>query len=229
MVQHINLYAATRKPKGAQVSVRGVIAMTSALVAGFMLLTWIEVRRIESLRARTAQDQVEVDRLTRLLKQLPNDSATNAEKISTEEREVIALETIAARLSTGMLGQSGSFTDTLKGFGRATTDGVWLTGIRLAQGQGRMALEGKAVDAARVPALIDALAKQPQFAGTAFATIEIKRDDGKADTDASIRFRITSGEASAAPQAAVSTPNSAAPVAGPAAAAAIAATRRSTP
>jgi hypothetical protein len=230
MPQHINLYAAARKPKGALVSLRGIAAMGAALVFGFVLLSWVEARRVETLRAQTAQDRADIERLTRQLKQMPNDSADNAEKISAEEREIVALETVAARLSAGMLGQSGSFTEALKGFGRATTEGVWLTGIRLAQGHGRMALEGKALDAARVPALIEALSQQPQFAGTAFATLEIKREEGKADADAPIRFRITALDSAAAGQSMASTrPASAAgTAAGSTPSAALAAARRNT-
>ena len=192
MAQNINLHSRGRKARGEVFSARGIFSIAFALVLGFGLLHWAETRRTSSLHAQAASDKTEGERLQRLLKQLPAD-AGQSEELAVEDRDIAALETVAARLTAGVLGRAGSFTDALKGLGRATTEGVWLTGIKLHQGSGRMALEGKALDAARVPALMAALGTQPQFAGTAFAALDIKRDETRPD-DSAIHFRITSME-----------------------------------
>jgi hypothetical protein len=197
MAQSINLHSRGRKASAELFSPRGIGAIAIALATGFGMLSWVETRRESALRVQTAGDRSESERLQRLLTQLPKD-AGQSDQLAAEERDIAALERVAGRLTAGVLGRAGSFTDSLKGLGRATTEGVWLTGIKLNQGSGRFALEGKALDAARVPALMAALGAQPQFAGTAFAALDIKRDEMRPD-DAAIRFRITSMDALAAP------------------------------
>lgn len=195
MAQNVNLNSRARKPRADAFSTRGIVAIAAALVVGFGLLGWVETRRASALHAQAVGDRAESERLQRLLRQIPVNGG-HSERLLAEERDIAALETVAARLTAGVLGRAGSFTDSLKGLGRATTEGVWLTGIRLNQGSGRIALEGKALDAARVPALMAALGRQPQFAGTAFATLDIRRDETRSD-EAVIRFRITSTETQA--------------------------------
>lgn len=142
-----------------------------------------------------ANSKAEIERLGRLLKEVPTEDS-QSDRFAAEERDIKTLEAVAARLTAGVLGRAGSFTESLKGLGRATHDGVWLTGIKLHQASGRLSLEGKALDAARVPMLIAALSQEPQFAGTAFATLDIKRDEARSDSSV-VNFRITSLESQA--------------------------------
>ena len=197
MAQNINLNSRARKARADTFSARGVATIVAALLIGFGLLGWVESRRASALHAQSVGDRAEGERLQRMLRQLPA-SAAQSEQLLAEERDVAGLEAVSSRLTAGVLGRAGSFTDSLKGLGRATTEGIWLTGIKLNQGSGRVTLEGKALDAAHVPTLMAALGKQPQFAGTAFAALDIKRDDSRADEPV-VRFRITSTDMQAAP------------------------------
>ncbi len=198
MAHNINLYSRGRKSRAEMFSARGVALITLALLLGFGLLGLSEVRHTAALHNQIASDKAESERLGRALKQLPTES-NHSDQLTAEERDIKTLEAVAARLTAGVLGRAGSFTETLKGLGRATHQGVWLTGIKLHQASGRLALEGKALDAARVPALIAALGEQAEFAGTAFAALEITREEGSGSSgrtgDAWVQFRITSLEA----------------------------------
>ncbi len=196
MAQNINLYSRSRASRPELFSVRGVVLITVALLLGFGLLGLAEMRHTTALRHQIASDKAESERLSRLLKQLPTDT-NQSDQLLAEERDIKALEAVAARLTAGVLGRAGSFTETLKGLGRATREGVWLTGIKLHQASGRLTLEGKALDAARVPQLMGALGEQPEFSGTAFAALDIKREEGGQPSDAVVRFRISSLEAQA--------------------------------
>ncbi len=192
MAQNINLYNRARKSNTDLFSPQGVVLITLALLLGFGLLALSENRRTATLRNQVASHKAEIERLGRLLKEVPSDSS-QSDQLTHEERDIKTLEAVAARLTSGVLGRAGSFTETLKGLGRATHDGVWLTGIKLHQASGRLSLEGKALDAARVPMLIQALSQEPQFNGTAFATLDIKREENRNDSGV-VRFRITSLE-----------------------------------
>ncbi len=200
MAHNINLYSRARKSRAEMFSARGVVLIALALLLGFGLLGLSEIRHTATLRNQIASDKAESERLARALKQLPTET-NQSDQLTAEERDIKALEAVAARLTAGVLGRAGSFTETLKGLGRATHEGVWLTGIKLHQASGRLTLEGKALDAARVPALMGALGEQPEFAGTAFAALDIKREEGASSSgragDAWVQFRITSLEAQA--------------------------------
>lgn len=197
MAQNINLYSRSRQKRAELFSARGVALIAVSLVLGFGVLALAEMQHTSTLRARIAAAKAESERLARLLKQLPTET-NQSDQLAAEERDVKALEAVAARLTAGVLGRSGSFTESLKGLGRALHEGVWLTGIKLHQASGRLALEGRALDAARVPRLIEALGQQPEFAGTAFAALDIKREERATPSgEAVVSFRITSLESPA--------------------------------
>jgi len=192
MAQNINLNSLSRNTRRDLFTGRGVALIALALLTGQGVLGWSEKSRTATLLASAASDKALSDRLQRQLQEMPKD-ATQSNELVAEERDIRALEAVAARLNAGVLGRSGSFTDALKGFGRATHEGVWLTHIKLHQGTGRIVLEGKALDAGRVPALMAALGTQPQFSGTAFAQLEITHERSQAD-HRTVQFRITSTE-----------------------------------
>jgi Tfp pilus assembly protein PilN len=104
----------------------------------------------------------------------------------------VALERLAARLTGGALGRIEGFSAALTALAQASTDGVWLTGVTLDNTAGQLALEGKALDAARVPLLLAALTRQPRFNGTEFAKMELTRADdaGRATPEGTVHFRI---------------------------------------
>jgi Tfp pilus assembly protein PilN len=196
MSQNINLYERPAARARGLWSREGVAALATLVVLGAAVIAFIDRRGADAARAETEHAAKEAARLEQLLAQVPSAASAQSEKLNSEEREVIALETIAARLSSGALGRAGSFTEHLRALGRATADGVWLTAIKVNHTTGTLTLEGKALDASRVPALIDALGRQPLFAGTQFAAIEVKADDGDVATKSNslVRFRITSGD-----------------------------------
>jgi Tfp pilus assembly protein PilN len=69
---------------------------------------------------------------------------------------------------------------------------VWLTAIRLEAGGGALALEGRALDAARVPAYIQGLRREPLLAGTTLAAIDLKSSEHEASDGVS--FRLVAAE-----------------------------------
>lgn len=192
MAQNINLNSLSRNKRKELFTARGMVLIALALLVGQGLLGLSEKSRTTTLLARAASDNALSERLQRQLQEIPKD-ATQSDELLSEEGDIRALEAVAARLSAGVLGRAGSFTDALKGLGRATHEGVWLTHIKLHQGTGRIMLEGKALDAGRVPALMAALGKQSQFSGTAFAELDISHDRTQSGSRA-VEFRITSTE-----------------------------------
>jgi Tfp pilus assembly protein PilN len=197
MAQNINLYEAPRKQARQGVSPQRVAAIAGLLVVTLGTLHWVDRQRTAQLAAELAQLRATHDRISRQTAALPADTAA-AQQLQQDERDIAALEQIAARLTAGALGRSDAFTAHLQALARSTTDGVWLTGIRIDNASKTLELEGRALDPARVPQLFTALRNEPLFGGLAFSAFELKaveltpKDPAAADTTRSqlVRFRI---------------------------------------
>lgn len=198
MTQNINLYEAPKPQARSLFSRQGALLVGASALIGMSAMYWLTVQETQAQQAELKRLQSEAQRIERMIAQVPSASADQADKLTSEEREVAALEAIAARLSTGSLGQAGNFTEHLRAFGRASTDGVWLTGIHINNSNGSLTIEGRALDASRLPALIDALRKEPLFAGTPFGSIEMKAvesgDSRRGPITQAVRFRIRTSD-----------------------------------
>jgi len=191
MAQNINLHSSGRRQR-APVSRAGLAALVVvALVATGGLYT-LELQRQSQLRNAVQESERAANRLEKQLTAAPTAARQAQQELNTIESEVVALEATAARLTAGVLGRTSGFTAQLRALARGSTEGVWLTGIRFDNAGAQIAIEGKALDAARVPALIERLRRAPQFAGTTFATIELKPSDETASRAPAslVRFRL---------------------------------------
>jgi len=192
MAQNINLHSAGRKSR-APVSRIGAVALAVLALVAAAALYELEAGRQKQLRVAAQEAETAAARLEKQLTAAPNAARHAQQELNALESEVVALEAVADRLGAGALGRTTGFTPQLRALARGTTDGLWLTAIRLDNAGGQIALEGKAFDAARVPSLIERLRRSPQFAGTTLATIELKPSDEPAAAHAPVslvRFRL---------------------------------------
>lgn len=194
MVQdNINLLE-RKAPSGlASPSVRRAIVLGVSLVALGALAFLIQGRNLHTMRRELARVQAQSERLQRAIAEVPSPEVALADRLASQEREVQALEALAHTLSTGGLTHTAGFVGPLQAFGRATAEGVWLTGLSLDNRRGSMVVEGRALDSARVPALLQTLKAEPYFAGTTFAAIEMTAGtaDAALAADRALKFRIS--------------------------------------
>jgi type IV pilus assembly PilN-like protein len=191
MAQNINLYSSGRRQR-APLSRVGTVALAVLVVVAAGALYAMEAQRQAQMRSIAQETERTASRLEKQLAAAPNAARQAQQGLDAIEAEVIALEATAARLSAGALGRTSGFTAQLRALARGTTEGVWLTGIRFDNAGAQIALEGKALDAARVPSLIERLRRAPQFAGTTFATMELKpsEETGIRGPATLVRFRL---------------------------------------
>jgi hypothetical protein len=191
MAQNINLSTTARKRR-SPLSRLGVVTLALLALAATAALWALEAGRQAQLRSAGLETERAANRLERQLASAPAAARHAQQELNAMEAETVALEAVAARLDAGLLGRTTGFTPQLRALARGSTDGLWLTGIRLDNAGAQIALEGKALDAARVPALIERLRRSPQFAGTAFATIELKpaEEAGQRAPVTAVRFRL---------------------------------------
>lgn len=199
MAQHINLYQAAPKRSATGFSRTGLAVLALLTLATVGVLHWADAQDAAQLRAELDRLRKERERVERKLAALPATSAA-ATRFEAEQQEVVALEQIAGRLTAGALSRADSFTAPLRALARSSTDGVWLTGIKIDNNQGALTLEGRAIEPQRVPALIDALRKEKEFAGLAFSAIELKAPSPaeQAGKSAAVQFRIRTPDTTAA-------------------------------
>jgi Tfp pilus assembly protein PilN len=209
MVQH-NINLLERKaPAGLALRwVRRAVLVSGSLVTLVALALVVQSRDLRMVRLDLERVQAQTERLQRAIAEVPSADAVLADRLAFEEREVQALEAVAHTLSTGGLAHTTGFVGPLQAFGRATTEGAWLTGLSLDNRRGSMVVEGRALDASRVPALLQTLKAEPYFAGTTFSAIEMMAGVPSASSaaDRALKFRMstptadveTAGQAAAA-------------------------------
>jgi Tfp pilus assembly protein PilN len=195
MAQQINLYPQGRERRLRVFSRAGSAIVLVVLVAGAASWAYVEHRRLAALRDEVKRVGAEVERVQRLLTQVPSPAASQLERVAAEDKAVTELEALAVRLTAGSLAPGEGFAARLRGFAQAPVEGVWLTQIRIDHAGGGIAIEGCALDAALVPAWISGLKRAPLLAETAFAAIDLRAIEDAAPGTKPVQFRLTSAPA----------------------------------
>jgi len=192
MAQNVNLLEPSQAaPSPARVALRRATIAAILIGAVTATIAGLQWRSLENARAELTQVQAESQRLQREQVDAATPDPALVAQIAQDERDVAALELIAHQLTNGSFGRTQGFADELRAFGRATASGIWLTGLKLDNPTNSMTLDGKAVDASRVPALIHALESEPHFSGTRFASIELHTSETTVDGGPrTVAFRI---------------------------------------
>lgn len=187
--RHIDLFRDLRRPapRGPRFQV-----VLPALLAAALLAAGAEALQAHRTLAGHRVELERLQRSTETLQQLLAQVAPAAAP-QDDTAQVAALETLATQLQDSAAARRDGFVPALTALARARTEGVWLTAVDLDAERKHVTLQGKALDATRVPALLDALARQPTFAGTVFAQLEVKpaTDAGNAGApQGAVQFRV---------------------------------------
>jgi Tfp pilus assembly protein PilN len=191
--QNINLLE-RKAPAGlASRGVRRAVLVSGSLVTLGALAFVVQSRDLRTAQRDLARVQAQTEHLQHATAEVPSPDAALADRLASEEREVQALEAVAHTLSTGGLAHTTGFVGPLQAFGRATTEGAWLTGLSLDNRRGSMVVEGRALDASHVPALLQTLKAESYFAGTTFSAIEMTAGTANASSaaDRALKFRMS--------------------------------------
>jgi len=170
------------------------LILVGGSVAALGALGWmVQSRDLHRIQQELSRVQAQTERLQRTMVEVPSPEVALAGRLAAEEREVQALEAVAHTLSTGGLTRAAGFVGPLQAFGRATTEGVWLTGLTLDNRHGSMVVEGRALDASRVPTLLQTFKAEPYFDGTTFSAIELTAGTATSALAAerALKFRIS--------------------------------------
>jgi Tfp pilus assembly protein PilN len=171
---------------------RAVLASVLGLIAS-ALVYLLQNQELRSTRHELERVQALNDHLQRSIAGIPGAELAMSDRLAAAEDEVHAQETVVHTLTTGGLAHTSGFATSLRAFGRTSTEGVWLTAIDLDNRRGSIVVEGRAIDASRIPLMLQNLRTDPYFAGTTFSAIELSAGnaDSTVASDRALRFRVS--------------------------------------
>jgi Tfp pilus assembly protein PilN len=82
-------------------------------------------------------------------------------------------------IQRGELGNTSGYAATFKALARQSPGGVWLTGVSINGAGNELGVQGRAREAALVPAYLGRLAHEPVMRGKAFGSLKISQPAAK--------------------------------------------------
>ena len=181
MSQQINLYNPALEPRVQILSGRRMVVALAAFGATCGLLWGLAgmdaARLAHAERAQAAQlAQIQAE-MTTLTQQVTGrkPSAQLQEELRNLEALLGARNQVMATLASGRLGDTRGVSEYLRAFARQSTEGVWLTGLRIAQGGNDIVIEGRTLDADLVPLYLQRLRRESALRGHGFESLSVSQ------------------------------------------------------
>ena len=109
------------------------------------------------------------------------------------EAAIALRRSLMGELGTGGRAGPVGYSEYLRAFARQTVQGLWLTGIQIAEGGGQLTMSGRALQADLVPVLIGRLKQESVLRGRPLEGLAITRSTwGKDNPRAIVEFTVTS-------------------------------------
>lgn len=200
MKQQINLYQEPfGRPRDALAARHLALALVLLLLAlgGVSGAQYLRLQDIEARAAALgAERRAADDRLAQLRERLQavRAQAGDDDASAPLRAELAAKRRLLEYLDSGPIARRGGFSPYLEGLARRTVEGVWLSAVDIRAGGERLRLDGHALGAEGVPALIAALGEEDTYSGHAFRTLAIERPQ---DADWRVDFVLASRPAGA--------------------------------
>jgi hypothetical protein len=181
MSQQINLYSPLfRKKKKvfSAVAMLQAMGLVVAAVTGFFIYVSLQTSLLEIRVADSAERlKSELERLKVLSAgESPEALAkTLGEKRKRLEAALAERNRTVQALAESGLGRSEGYSGALRALARLALDGLWLTRVRFADGDGEVALAGRATRPELVATYLERLRTEEALKGQAFSRLEIRR------------------------------------------------------
>lgn len=179
MSQQINLFnPAFEKQKQVLSAATMAQGLLLILLAG-IVLNWYGTRQLAVLQraadASKATLEAREARRAKVIGDYParqKDPSIGQALVQTDAERVALLEAQKI-LAGGELGNTQGYSAYFRAFANARVDGLWLTGANIVGAGSQIGLQGRALQAALIPAYINALGKEPVLKGKSFARLDI--------------------------------------------------------
>lgn len=198
-MQRINLYQEEfrhrRDPTDAAHLALWLLLVVVALAAAGGFLGWraqVAEGRLAAAEARQGDLTERLGALQAQLAQARGGDGDASQRLQRLRAELAAKERLLDYLESGPLARQEGFSPYLRGLARHVVDGLWLERIALDGNGSRIRLEGHALEAEQVPALVSALGEVRVYRGHRFRTLEIQRPE---ETTGQLDFRLATDPA----------------------------------
>lgn len=192
MRQQINLFNPRFQARtmvfGALATVRALAVLLLGCVAlalAGQYLAMLREREVVAGAARLAIAQARLDKVNVEFAPRLRSKTLAAELVGVEAKSAL-LRDAAGAIERGELGNKVGHAGLFKALARQASGGIWLTGVRIAGDDGAMALQGRALDAALVPAYLLRLGHEPLLQGRRFGSMHIGVPKGAAEGAATV-------------------------------------------
>ena len=105
-------------------------------------------------------------------------------QLAEAEARIMALRKAATIIERGELGNTAGYAEYFKALARQNPNGVWLTGVSISGAGNELGVQGRALDAALVPAYLGRLKNEPVMRGKTFGSLKISEGSAKDAKDA---------------------------------------------
>ncbi|NNJ92490.1 MAG: hypothetical protein HKP55_12520 [Gammaproteobacteria bacterium] len=198
LVQQINFYQLSLKPKKTSFS-----AKTMLMMAGIAVLGLVAISAISIFQTKDIEDELQAQMSE---KNSLKDSLEEA-KIALKPREKSHLLTArksriennlkdARRLSAIIRSETAKnnklYSDYFRGLAQTTIQGLWLQRITISDGSNEFGLSGNTLKPELVPRLLQKLSELSVFQGTSFNKVLFKRDLDEPENG--INFELTTSK-----------------------------------
>jgi Fimbrial assembly protein (PilN) len=147
-------------------------------MAGFYAFTvWQDgqlARQVEESTRTYEQQKQQFARVTTDLSPERREAQLDNELKNTESA-IAARQALLRDMQMGITSDSTGYSEYLRAFARQTVQGLWLTGIQIAGGDGQLMVSGRALEADLVPVLIGRLKREPVLSGRLLEGLTISR------------------------------------------------------
>lgn len=200
-MQQVNLYNAAFEKRRELLSLPGLaVAWSGALVLVVAVLALLSMRSTslqEQLARETSERAAAQSQLTQLTAQIASRklSPAQAEELKNLEADLANRKQVMHTLGDGVIGDTKGFSEYLIAFARQSFDGLWLTGLSVANAGRDVVVEGRALAPDSVPNYVQRLNRELVMRGHVFSELQMSRPEEKSadktqSTPAFIEFRL---------------------------------------
>ena len=181
MSQQINLFNPALLRQKNVFTARAMLAALGLLLFGSLALLAYGQHSVRRLAAEVQSGAARLELSKRRQAQAQLDFAPRQKNPALErelaeaEAELAGLNEVMGALHGDQAGSTVGYAAYFKALARQSTGELWLTGVRIGAGGRQIALRGRALEPALVPAYVKRLTREPVMQGKNFGSLAIQR------------------------------------------------------
>lgn len=181
MTQQINLFNPIFLKQKKIFSAGAMAQALCVLLAGVLAVAFQARQNVAALQSEADAGRDRLAQREERLNKVKADFAPRQKsaeldaQVAEAEAQIQALRNVAGVIERGELGNTRGYAEYFKALARQNPSGLWLTGVSISGAGNELAVQGRALDPALVPAYLGRLTHEPVMRGKAFGSLKISR------------------------------------------------------